>query len=69
MGGGTGVTFKCSVHAFCEEATVVNNVVANNQHPLNCQFIETYNVSGNSPASLEECMRDSMNRSDVAVAV
>jgi len=62
LGGGTGATFKCSVHDFCEELTVMDNFVANSQQPWHCEFIETYTASGNSPSGLEQCMHDSMDR-------
>merc|ERR1711957_991027 len=62
LGGATGVTFKCSVKDVCEEISVINNTVLNSDRPWHCNFVHSYNVAGNSPSGMEECMRDSMNR-------
>lgn len=62
LGAGYGATFACSIHDFCENITVVNNYVAAGGRPWGCQYIDTYNASGNSPAGLAECMEKSMNR-------
>ena len=63
LGGATGAAWVCSVNDVCEGLTVVNNSVLHAEHPWGCHFINTYSVSGNTPAGLTDCMRDSMNRS------
>jgi len=62
LGGGVGAGFICSVHDVCEGLTIINNTIDSKQSTWGCHFIHTYNVSGNSPSGLSDCMEKSMNR-------
>mmetsp|Transcript_9824 Transcript_9824/g.13888 ORF Transcript_9824/g.13888 Transcript_9824/m.13888 type:complete len:143 (+) Transcript_9824:1-429(+) len=61
LGGAVGANWHCSAEDACEQITVINNTVRNSRNPWSCSYIRTFNVSGNSPPGLENCMQNSMN--------
>ena len=65
MGMATGASFECFRKDACEEITVVNNTVKHiakgSPSPWSCHYIKSFNVSGNFPTGLKECMANSMN--------
>ena len=42
LGSGTGASFGCSVNDACDNITVTNNVVVNNDDPWGCKYIKTF---------------------------
>ena len=65
LGAGTGATFVCSVKDVCENITVTNNTVANNNNPWHCKYVHTFTTGGNTGEdALDACMKNSMNRTD-----
>jgi polygalacturonase len=72
LGEAIGANFNCSKQDPCHEIRVVNKTIAkaaamdpNNTiiNPWSCHYIDSYQVEGNTPGGLEECMAASMNPS------
>lgn len=61
---GTGVhsTWDCSVEDTCHEILVLDNHIQNadDQNPWYCHNIATFEVAGNSPPGLSDCMEGSI---------
>lgn len=69
LGGGVGASWECSVHDVCEGLTVINNTIHTGHSSWGCHYVHTYNVHGNSPSGLTDCMEHSMNRTYAESAV
>lgn len=65
LGSAVGANFACAEGDACEGIRVINNTVldAGGRNPWGCHFVRSFEVSGNSPPGLEECMQNSMNAS------
>lgn len=61
LGGGVGANWDCSPFSPCDDIIVINNRVDSVHNPWNCHNVKTYNVSGNSPTGLRDCMYRSMH--------
>jgi polygalacturonase len=65
LGEATAANFHCHPKDPCHNIQVVNNTITkadNKDHsPWECSFIDSYQVSGNYPSGLEDCMAESMN--------
>lgn len=63
LGSAVGSTFECSEYDACRQITVTNNKIHNaaGKTPWTCKFITEYNVHGNFPGGLDECMKQSKN--------
>jgi polygalacturonase len=70
LGTGLGAYWDCSPLDPCHEITVMDNYIAASpaDNPWTCRNIKSFEVSGNYPAGLTECMEESMNQSTSWVA-
>ena len=53
--------WTCSVNDTCSAITVINNTMLGGGG-WSCHYVNSYVVSGNEPAGLEQCMEHSMPR-------
>ena len=67
LGMAVGASFGCAKGDPCENIQIINTTIANagSQNPWGCEFVKSFQVKGNRPGGLRECMANSMNQSRV----
>ena len=67
LGMAVGASFGCARGDPCEDIQVINTTIVNagKRDPWGCDFIKSFQVKGNSPGGLEECMANSMNQTQL----
>jgi polygalacturonase len=68
LGLAVSMNFGCSEFMQCDQIQVIDNwILDGTSSNYHCSYVDTYQVENNFPSGLEECMYDSMNRSEAVL--
>jgi polygalacturonase len=73
LGLAKDLRFECSKYIVCENITVSDNWIhrqgsSSSSNIYHCSYVDTYQVENNIPKGLEQCMYESMNRSESSIS-